>query len=48
MFNVVLTGGPCGGKSSSQEMLSTALSKQGFAVYFVPEVPSLLISGGAA
>jgi hypothetical protein len=38
VFNVVLTGGPCGGKSSSQQLLSEALSSQGFAVYFVPEV----------
>jgi hypothetical protein len=38
VFNVVLTGGPCGGKSSSQDLLSEALSSQGFAVYFVPEV----------
>ena len=48
VFNLVLTGGPCGGKSSSQELLSSKLSAQGFSVFFVPEVPSLLITGGAA
>ena len=31
-------GGPCGGKSSSQDVLSMALVAAGYNVYFAPEV----------
>ena len=30
VYRVVLTGGPCGGKSSSQQMLYNELTKDGF------------------
>ena len=43
---VVLTGGPCGGKSSALEVLSDELSGRGVDVYSVPEVPTILLSGG--
>eukprot|EP01051_Picozoa_sp_SAG22_P004828 SAG22_NODE_270_length_13234_cov_13.248573_4_plen_284_part_00 len=48
VFRVVLTGGPCGGKSSSQQLLTAQLTEAGYAVLFVPEVPYLIITGGAA
>ena len=48
VYTVVLTGGPCGGKTSSQAQLSSTLADAGFDVYFAPEVPSILIRGGAA
>ena len=48
VYTVVLTGGPCGGKTSSQSQLSATLADAGFDVYFAPEVPSILIRGGAA
>ena len=46
IFTVVLTGGPCGGKSSSLEAFSDALKVKGYDVYTVPEVPTILIKGG--
>jgi predicted ATPase len=45
-FTVVLTGGPCGGKSSSLSTISSAARSKGFNVFVVPEVPTMLISGG--
>lgn len=46
VYRVCLTGGPCGGKSSSQESLSKALTAKGYNVYFAPEVPTILMNGG--
>jgi predicted ATPase len=43
---IVLTGGPCGGKSSAAKKMQTELTKDGFDVYFAPEVPTILITGG--
>eukprot|EP00611_Tribonema_gayanum_P006704 TRINITY_DN1600_c0_g1_i1.p1 TRINITY_DN1600_c0_g1~~TRINITY_DN1600_c0_g1_i1.p1 ORF type:complete len:278 (-),score=103.72 TRINITY_DN1600_c0_g1_i1:795-1505(-) len=45
---VVLTGGPCGGKSSAKDRLTRDLRGAGYNVLFCPEVPTLLIQGGAA
>ena len=47
LLRVVLTGGPCGGKTSSLRQLQDTLSSKGFEVYAVPEVPTILINGGA-
>ena len=46
VYRVVLTGGPCGGKSSSQRHLSETLTAQGYDVYFAPEIPTILMNGG--
>jgi predicted ATPase len=46
VYRVCLTGGPCGGKSSSQESLSKVLTAKGYDVYFAPEVPTILMNGG--
>ena len=46
VFKVVLTGGPCGGKSSSLEHLTAALTSRNFNVLCVPEVPTILMNGG--
>jgi len=43
---VVLTGGPCGGKSSAAKKMKEELTKDGVDVYFAPEIPTLLINGG--
>ena len=45
VYRDCLTGGPCGGKSSSQDALSAALKKAGYNVYFAPEVPTILMNG---
>ena len=46
-FRVVLTGGPCGGKTTSLNRLRRGFEEKGYAVFVVPEIPSLLIGGGA-
>ena len=46
-FRLVLTGGPCGGKTTSLNLLKARLESDGYAVFVVPEIPSLLIGGGA-
>jgi len=46
VFVIVLTGGPCGGKSSALVHFSTALKEIGFDVYTVPEIPSILMTNG--
>ena len=46
VFTVVLTGGPCAGKTSSQEHLGKTLTAAGYDVYFAPEVPTIMLNGG--
>jgi predicted ATPase len=45
-FTLALTGGPCGGKSTSLSALKRALEDKGLDVYTCPEVPTIMISGG--
>eukprot|EP01088_Endostelium_zonatum_P018832 TRINITY_DN6192_c0_g1_i1.p1 TRINITY_DN6192_c0_g1~~TRINITY_DN6192_c0_g1_i1.p1 ORF type:complete len:271 (+),score=68.88 TRINITY_DN6192_c0_g1_i1:99-911(+) len=42
----VLTGGPCGGKTSSLMALQQRLKLMGYKVYCVPEAATILFSGG--
>ena len=46
VFRLVLTGGPCSGKSSSLKRIREICEGYGFAVYCVPEVPTILLLGG--
>ncbi|MDR2017566.1 MAG: AAA family ATPase [Syntrophobacterales bacterium] len=43
---IVLTGGPCSGKSSSLAYLTERLSDHGFMVFIVPETATLITSTG--
>ena len=43
---IVLTGGPCGGKSTTLDRLSERLTREGWKVYKVPEAATLLITSG--
>jgi hypothetical protein len=43
---VCLTGGPCGGKTSSVSILSDLFESLGWKVYRVPETATFLFSGG--
>ncbi|GMQ95033.1 MAG: hypothetical protein BMS9Abin13_143 [Patescibacteria group bacterium] len=43
---VVLTGGPCAGKTTGLCYLQEKLANLGFHVFTVPEAPTLLMSGG--
>jgi len=46
IYKIVLTGGPCGGKTTSMARLSPYLRERGFEVIACPEAFSLLVSNG--
>lgn len=43
---IVLTGGPCAGKTQAVKLIKETLSEKGVVVLFVPETATELISGG--
>lgn len=43
---IVLTGGPCGGKTTALSYVSEELKKMGVKVFQVPEIATMFISGG--
>ena len=43
---IVLTGGPCAGKTTAMSWIQNAFTKDGYTVLFVPETATELISGG--
>ena len=45
---IVITGGPCAGKTTALSWIQNAFSEKGYQVVFVPETATELISGGAA
>ena len=45
-FQIVLTGGPCGGKTTGQARLATFFENLGWKVFRVPETATVLLSGG--
>lgn len=45
VYRIVLTGGPCGGKSTAMSHISDRLKGLGFRVFCVPEAAALLITG---
>lgn len=46
LYKVVLTGGPCGGKTTGQSRLCTFFENLGWKVFRVPETATVLLSGG--
>lgn len=46
VYKIVLTGGPCGGKTTGQARLCTFFENLGWKVYRVPETANVLLSGG--
>ena len=46
IWKIVLTGGPCGGKTTGQTRLATFFENLGWKVYRVPETANILLSGG--
>jgi CYTH domain-containing protein/predicted ATPase len=48
IFKIVLTGGPCSGKTTSMSHISDRLRSLGFNVYVVPEAATLMILGGVS
>ncbi len=45
---IVITGGPCAGKSTALTWIQNAFTKRGYTVLFVPETATELITGGVA
>lgn len=45
---IVITGGPCAGKSTAMQCIQKAFAQMGYTVLFVPETATELISGGVA
>merc|ERR1712234_71670 len=48
IWKLVLTGGPCGGKTTGQARLATFFENLGWKVFRVPETATVLMSGGIA
>jgi predicted ATPase len=46
VHKVVLTGGPCGGKTTGQKLIVNVMEEKGFYVYQVPETATVLFTGG--
>ena len=45
---IVITGGPCAGKTTALSRIRNYFSKMGYTVLIVPETATELISGGVA
>lgn len=45
---IVITGGPCAGKTTAMSWIQNAFSEKGYTVLFVPETATELITGGVA
>jgi len=46
VYMIVLTGGPCSGKSSSLAYLTEKLSDNGFMIFVIPETATLITNSG--
>lgn len=45
---IVITGGPCAGKTTAMNWIQSNFAKKGYTVLFVPETATELITGGVA
>lgn len=45
---IVVTGGPCAGKSTAMSWIQNAFTQMGYTVLFIPETATELITGGVA
>ena len=45
---IVITGGPCAGKTTGMKWIRERIAKLGYSVVFIPETATELISGGVA
>ena len=48
VIKIVITGGPCGGKSSALEYLRSAFTEKGYRVLLIEETATELIKGGVS
>ena len=45
---IVITGGPCAGKTTAMSWIQNAFNQKGYTVLFIPETATSLITGGVA
>lgn len=48
IIKIVITGGPCAGKSEAMPLIKHEFTKKGYTVLFIPETATELITGGVA
>ena len=48
IIKIVITGGPCAGKTTGKSWIKRAFTAMGYNVIFIPETATELISGGVA
>lgn len=48
IYRIVITGGPCAGKTTAMSWIQNAFTEKGYSVLFVPETATELITGGLA
>ena len=48
LIKIVITGGPCAGKTTAMTWIQKEFEKKGYRVLFVPETATELITGGVA
>lgn len=48
IHKIVITGGPCAGKSTAMSWISNAFTQRGYTVLIIPETATELITGGVA
>ena len=48
LSKIVITGGPCAGKSTAMSWIQNAFTQMGYVVLFIPETATELITGGVA
>ena len=46
LYKIVITGGPCAGKTTGMSWIQNEFTKRGYKVLFVPETATELITGG--
>ena len=46
IYKIVITGGPCAGKTTSLDRLRKDMSERGYRVFSVPEIPTMVVVAG--
>ena len=48
LTKIVITGGPCAGKTTAMSWIQNAFTSMGYTVLFIPETATEFINGGVA
>lgn len=46
IYKIVITGGPCAGKTTSLAKIRQEMSERGYRVFSVPEIPTMVVHAG--